>query len=147
MQAAHTITWLAKHWRLPVGPPPTTPVVVTDPSLSSTLDHCGTQWHKLGGRVGDTAASKELWGAGVRSTKAAQLHSIGQLAGWVGSCVLGTAKHGLGLATASPQHKDSPTVVLYCFNVFEPLCFRATSCGNERFELRSCKELHTNREV
>ena len=54
--------------------------------------------------MGDTAASKELWGAGVRSTKAAQLHSIGQLAGWVGSCVLGTAKHGLGLATASPQH-------------------------------------------
>ena len=122
MQAAHTITWLAKHWRLPVGPPPTTPVVVTDPSLSSTLDHCGTQWHKLGGRVGDTAASKELWGAGVRSTKAAQLHSIGQLAGWVGVVRLARPSTASRLATASLRHEDSPTVV-HLQNIV--LCFRA----------------------
>ena len=122
MQAAHTITWLAKHWRLPVGPPPTTPVVVTDPSLSSTLDHCGTQWHKLGGRVGDTAASKELWGAGVRSTKATQLHSIGQLAGWVGSCVLGTAKHRSEAGHGQPAYyrQSNCLPVKYYFIIFEP---------------------------
>ena len=104
MQAAHTITGLTKHRRLPVGPPPKNNICCDRSQPLINLGQCGTHWHKLGGRVGDTAASKELWGAGVRSTKAAQLHSIGQLAGWVGSCVLGTAKHGLGLATASPQH-------------------------------------------
>ena len=49
----------------------------------------------------------------MRSTKATQLHSIGQLAGWVGSCVLGTAKHGLAAGHGQPAHKDSPTVVLH----------------------------------
>ena len=75
--------------------------------------------------MGDTAASKELWGAGVRSTKAAQLHSIGQLAGRVGSCVLGMAKHRSEAGYGQPAYTGSHTAFLkYCFIIFEPLLFK-----------------------
>ena len=101
--------------RLPVAPPnkrsgvtTTDSGVVTpgffvdDPSPSLTLAPRCAAGAKLGGRVGVFAASKELWGAGVRSTKATQLHSIGQWVGWVG-CAPGSAwQHRL--ATASPWH-------------------------------------------
>ena len=74
-------------FRLPVAP---TRILVDDPSPSLNLaPRCaaGGQAWWAGGCV---AASKELWGAGVRSTIATQLYSIGQLVGRVG-CAPGMA--------------------------------------------------------
>ena len=49
--------------------------------------------------------------------------SASWLVGWEVVC-LARPSTASRLATASPQHKDSPTVVLYCFNVSEPLCLQ-----------------------